>query len=63
MFIGMAVLKSVGTKCSICSDDGMRNTQQHEDKSRGWACNNSNMEVHLDSYDDINKAGAGFFTY
>ena len=41
--VRMTMLKSTGTRCSICrqtSDDGMRNKEQHEGKDKGWACNN-----------------------
>ena len=35
--------KGTGTRCSICSDDGIRNNKQHEGKGKGWACNNHSM--------------------
>ena len=39
------MLKGTESRCSAgkTSDDGMRNKGQHEDKGKGWACNNHNM--------------------
>lgn len=46
------VPKSIGTRCSKSIDDGVRNKEQHERKSRGWVCNHYNLRKLI-----INRCG------